>query len=90
MRRLVVEGDEALHRTTWPDIVHLFTLVHRAGRAGDAVELLDGWGVAERWLPLRTALQAAAVGDRDVLLSVAPEVREPAGHLLDQLTAEAR
>ena len=85
MRRFVVEGEQDYHEQIWPDILHFFALVHRRGHAAEAVRLLDDWGVAERWLPLRTALQAAAVGDREVLLSVAPEVRQPAEALLDRL-----
>jgi tetratricopeptide (TPR) repeat protein len=86
-RTFVVDADDAFHLSSWDDIVHFFRLAHRQGHSADAVALLDEWGITERWLPLRTALQAAAVGDRDVLLSVAPEVRQPASVLLDQITA---
>lgn len=88
IHHVVTHDDPAFHDRTWSDTLHLFRLLIRAKHAATAVSWLEDWGLADRWLPLRTALQALAVNDEDVLLSVAPEVRGAARTVLEQLRAD--
>jgi hypothetical protein len=87
MRRYVTEGSPEAQEARLPSAIGLFREAVRAGRARDAIGLLEETGLGERWRPLREALHAAAEGP-DVLLAIAPEVRAPAEQILRQLTAE--
>lgn len=65
----------------WSEIVLFFAETVRAGRTADALRLLEEVGIAERWLPLRAALEAMRDG-RARLLVFAPEVRATAEKLV--------
>lgn len=54
-------------------------------KAPAALAALDRTDLADRWRPLREALAAIVAGTRAVLTRVAPEIREPALVLIDQL-----
>ncbi|MDR3639004.1 MAG: tetratricopeptide repeat protein, partial [Isosphaeraceae bacterium] len=69
----------------WPDILAFFREAAAAGYAAQSVELLDECGAGDRWRPLREALATGAAGNRAYLRRVAPEVREPAEAILDEL-----
>jgi hypothetical protein len=60
----------------------------KAGRAEEAVTLLDELGVGEKWRPLREALAAIAAGTSKYLRRVAPEVRQPAEQIYSELVAD--
>ena len=53
-----------------------------AGKARDAADLLDRLGMADRWKPLREALETVATGRRDYLKRLAPEIRQPTEEIL--------
>jgi len=76
---------DAFHDAHWADTIYFFRLAVQKGHTSHALAAIDQLGLADRWLPLRTALQVLAVGDRGVLLSVAPEVRQPTEMILSQL-----
>jgi tetratricopeptide (TPR) repeat protein len=76
---------DAFHDAHWADTIYFFRLAVQKGHASHALAAIDQLELADRWLPLRTALQVLAVGDRGVLLSVAPEVRQPTEVILSQL-----
>ncbi len=69
----------------WPRTLAIFREAVRAGRAREALEILEDTGVAERWWPLRASLQAVTRGGESCLRRVAPEVRGPAVQILAQL-----
>jgi hypothetical protein len=62
-----------------------FCTVVAGGKAREAAELLDEMGLADSWQPLRAALEVAALGRSDYLRRLAPEVRQPAEEILQQL-----
>jgi tetratricopeptide (TPR) repeat protein len=65
-----------------------FSKAVQDGRAREALQVLVESGAAERWRPLREALEAAARGKESYLRRVAPEVRQPAKEILAQLLAK--
>jgi tetratricopeptide (TPR) repeat protein len=73
---------------SWPRTLVFFREAVRAGKAREAANLLEEIGVAERWRPLREALEAIARGKDSYLRRVAPEVRQPARQILKQLREE--
>lgn len=78
-------GDDELHAAAWSDIVLYFRQAVAAGKAREAADLLDRAGLSERWLPLREALETLALGRREYLRRLAPEVRGPVEEILEQL-----
>lgn len=78
-RKFIIDGNG------WPEIIQFFREAVKAGHAKDAVELLEEADLAGKWRPLREALAAAAEGTRAYLRRVAPEVRDPAEKILDEL-----
>ena len=87
--RLIEEGTEPFLERIWDDILLLFREAVSAGRAADALHLLDSGEAGERWRPLREAVAAAVEGTPDYLREVAPEVRRPAEQIYARLTAPA-
>ena len=85
--RLIEEGAEPFLEEIWEDILLLFRETVSAGRAADALHLLDSGEAGERWRPLREAVAAAVEGTPDYLREVAPEVRRPAEQIYARLTA---
>lgn len=77
---LMTQDDLEVH---WDALLDFYSTAVSAGHAQAAAATLDESGTAERWLPLRTAL--LAVGNKDFLYSVAPEVREPTERVLARL-----
>jgi tetratricopeptide (TPR) repeat protein len=69
----------------WSRTLAFFREATRAGKAREAAEILEQTGAAERWRPLREALEALALGRESYLRRVAPEVRQPAREILKQL-----
>jgi hypothetical protein len=69
----------------WRRTLALFGDAARTGHAADAVALLDDLALTDRYRPLREALAAIAAGTRLYLRRVAPEIRHPAEHLIDEL-----
>lgn len=59
------------------------------GKARDALDILEETVAAERWRPLREALEAAARGSESYLRRVAPEVRQSARVIFRLLTKGA-
>ncbi|MCB1035952.1 MAG: hypothetical protein KDD47_19175, partial [Acidobacteria bacterium] len=84
-RHFLGTGSEEFHEKIWADIVLFFREAVGAGKASEAGRLVDELNLGDRWRPLREALEAIAVGRRSYLERVAPEVREPAEELLEQL-----
>lgn len=67
-------------------------ILRRAVQYGKAEEALEDFreaGAAERWRPLREALEAAARGSESYLRRVAPEIRQPARKIFRALTEDA-
>ncbi|MEZ4434408.1 MAG: hypothetical protein R3F65_18550 [bacterium] len=83
--RLAAVEDEKLNQAMWPTLLAVFCHAVAAGQTGAALECLDDHGLTDRWRPLREALAAIVAGTRAVLTRVAPEIREPALVLIDQL-----
>jgi hypothetical protein len=77
------------HRRNWSEIILLFREAVSAGKARAAADLLDRLGMADRWQPLREALEVVAIGRRDYLKRLAPEIRRPAEKILEQLDVDA-
>ncbi|HYU32166.1 MAG TPA: tetratricopeptide repeat protein [Thermoanaerobaculia bacterium] len=73
-----LEGD-------WHHTVAFFREAAQAGKAREAVEILEETGAAERWRPLREALEAIARGSESYLRRVAPEIRPAARQLFKEL-----
>lgn len=69
----------------WMGIVEFFREAARAGKSRQALDLLEETGTAERWRPLREALEAIASGSESYLRRVAPEVRPAARQLFKEL-----
>jgi hypothetical protein len=72
----------------WNGAIPFFHEVVRERGAAAALQLMEDFGVAERWLPLRAALTAVRDGER-ALLAFAPEVRRPAEVLLGTFQGRA-
>ncbi len=83
-RRFLTEGAE-MHETSWLVILTFFGAAARTSHAADAVALLDDLALTDRYRPLREALAAIAAGTRAYLRRVAPEIRQPAERLIDEL-----
>lgn len=88
MARVIENGDPEFLEKTWTDIVRFFGECVRAGRATEAIALLDSTGYGERWLPLRAAIAATREG-RESLLRIAPELRAPADKIYEDLIASS-
>ena len=73
----------------WPPAVIFFRAAAQAGKAREALEILEETGAAERWRPLREALEAIARGSESYLRRVAPEIRPAARQLFRELQAPA-
>jgi AAA ATPase domain len=84
-RRFLTESSPDLHEAIWPDILTFFSAAARTSHAADAVALLDDLALTDRYRPLREALAAIAAGTRAYLRRVAPEIRQPAERLIDEL-----
>ncbi len=84
-RRFLTEGTPEFHEKSWPDILAFFCEAARTFHAADAVALLDDLALTDRYRPLREALAAIAAGTRAYLRRVAPEIRQPAERLIDEL-----
>lgn len=69
----------------WPDVIVFFREAVAAGKAREAITLLDELDLGERWRPLCEALEAIARDSDTYLRRVAPEVREPAEAILKEL-----
>lgn len=89
-RTLLVANIEDLHAWPWHDMREFFHSVISASKAREAADLLDELGVAERWQPLRAALEVAALDRRDYLKRLAPEIRQPAEEILKQIGWEEK
>jgi tetratricopeptide (TPR) repeat protein len=83
--RFITEVPPAFLEECWELIILLFQQVLSAGKAAEAADLLDRLGLSDRWLPILGALETAARGSRDHLKLLAPEVRQPAEEILEQL-----
>ncbi len=84
-RRFLTEGFPEFHEESWPAILAFFSEAARTSHAADAVALLDDLALTDRYRPLREALAAIAAGTRAYLRRVAPEIRQPAERLIDEL-----
>ncbi|MEO5730936.1 MAG: ATP-binding protein [Byssovorax sp.] len=84
-RRFLTEGPPEFHEKSWSDILIFFSEAARTSHAADAVALLDDLALTDRYRPLREALAAIAAGTRAYLRRVAPEIRQPAERLIDEL-----
>jgi tetratricopeptide (TPR) repeat protein len=71
----------------WPNLRAFFREAVTACYCREAADLLEELGLADRWRPLREALEALAQRSPSYLRRVAPEVRTPAEEILLQLTA---
>ena len=79
---------EAINRDlkgTWQRTLVFFGEAVRANKTREAAEILEETGAAERWRPLREALEALARGNESYLRRVAPEIRQPAREILSYL-----
>ncbi len=83
-RIFLEQGDEVWLEEVWNEVLLFFREAVAAGLAGEAAQLLQETGAAERWRPLHAALGSIAEGP-DRLTQVAPEVRRPAEELLKML-----
>ncbi len=81
----ISRGSSESHQEHWPEIISFFREAVTAEKVKEAAQLLDDLGMAERWRPLREALEAVICGRRTYLRRIAPEVRQPAETILDQL-----
>ena len=72
-------------KSGWAQMLAFFREAVRTGRARDALRLLDKSGGAERWRPLKEALEAIARGNESYLRRIAPEVRQPAREIYQRL-----
>jgi hypothetical protein len=84
-RGLLLEESLGRRREGWPDILAFFRMAAQTSHAADAVALLDDLALTDRYRPLREALAAIAAGTRAYLRRVAPEIRQPAERLIDEL-----
>ncbi|MCP4654605.1 MAG: tetratricopeptide repeat protein, partial [bacterium] len=83
--RLAADGSEKFHGRNLPEIFSFVREAVSAGKAREAADLLDRLGMADRWQPLREALETVAVGRRSYLRRLAPEVRQATEEILKQL-----
>lgn len=86
--RMATVNDEALLHAIWPSLISIFRHAVQADKAAEAVICLDEYDLANRWRPLREALAAIDAGTRAVLTRVAPEIRDPANQLINQLAPD--
>ena len=84
-RKFITAVMEEDSHSKWPRTLAFFQEAARAGKAREAVEILAETGAAERWRPLREALEAIARGSESYLRRVAPEIRPAARELFKQL-----
>jgi Flp pilus assembly protein TadD len=84
-RHFLTEGTPEYHEKIWQHILTFFREVVTAGKANEAVQLLDDLELSDRWRPLREALATVAAGTPDYLHRVAPEIRLPAEEILEEL-----
>lgn len=87
-REFIFNRSDEFYERALPEIVTFFRESVKAGYAKEAGELLTETDLAERWRPLREALAAITEGTRSYLRRVAPEVREPAEKILNDLAPE--
>jgi tetratricopeptide (TPR) repeat protein len=85
---MLEKSDEEFFEAIWIEFLELIRACVAAGRASDALQLIVDAGKGDQWNPLVEALRAVEVGDREYLLRLAPEVRQPAGDIYDQITSK--
>ncbi|MCB1057460.1 MAG: hypothetical protein KDD11_18325 [Acidobacteria bacterium] len=69
----------------WPDVLSFFAACVEGGKAREASDLLERLELADRWAPLREALETVDYGSAAYLRRLAPEVRKPVEEILVQL-----
>lgn len=84
-RRFITAVMEKDSHGKWPRTLAFFQEAARAGKAREVVDILEETGAAERWRPLREALEAIARGSESYLRRVAPEIRPAARELFKRL-----
>ncbi len=85
--RFLTDNPEGLGERFWLETLGFFGETVSAGKAREAVDLLNRLGLDERWQPLWHALETVATGHRNYLKRLAPEVRRPTEEILAQLEA---
>jgi len=88
-KRFLKAWSDQVPKVFWSDVVAFFREAVAAERAKEAIALLDSVNLGERWRPLKEALEVIARQSPEYLRRVAPEVREPAEALVEELTGEA-
>ncbi len=79
------EGSEQSQEQSWDFIISFFEKAVGASQGEQALQLLEETGLAERWRPLKAALQCV-VRERETHLShFAPEVRRPAKDIIKKI-----
>lgn len=86
-RRFLMSLPPEREEETWQRTLELFQQAVVAGRAREAGDLLDELELADRWRPLREALEVVARENRTYLRRLAPEVRVATEEILRVLTA---
>lgn len=85
-----IKAPDDFHAAIWSDVVTFFAEAVKHGHAREAARLIDDNNLTDRWRPLREALVALGVGDLKYLDRVAPEIRQPALMLVEQLQRPTR
>ncbi len=88
IRHLITTGSDDFFEVTWPDMLILFKEAVQTGRAKEALQLVDDTTAAQKWRPLREALAAIVADNKDLLNGVAPEIRQPALQILQEITPQ--
>lgn len=80
--------DDAAIDPLWHYAMITMRLAVTSEQSAAALTCLDSTALADRWRPLREALAAIVAGTRAVLTRLAPEIREPALQLIDDLAPD--
>lgn len=81
-------GSEIFFEENWPDILIFFQEAVAIDKSREAAQVIDETSMAERWQPLRAALESIALDDPNYLLRLAPEVRQPAEEIIRTLKSQ--
>jgi tetratricopeptide (TPR) repeat protein len=79
------QGNDALHKEAWPEIVMFFRDAVGTGHTNEALRLIDEAACGENWRPMREALQAISRDDSSYVAFLAPQLRRPVQDLINLL-----
>ncbi len=88
IKKICQKSSSELIEEIWEDIIDFFKQSVAAGYIKEAASLVESMGKQEEWRPLLEALKAIREGTPAYLRSVAPEIREPALELLNQIAPD--